>query len=505
MAHMNSHEAEFSSRFKCKLCNYVGVDNWNLKRHNVRKHRYATDLNNVMEDISVIRRIVDNRGGSERIVDDSAMRVVQDFGVIRRAVDNRDAIEQTADDSALSKKAAEDGGVSEQFVDDSKVSETTVGCSEMAVDDNEIAVVQTGVSMQNELNSEVSEMTVGDTEKTVDESEMNVNDSEKAVDDCGLGERNKDESGDSVRGIEVTNTSSDNDPEDQLALKTNGIANANHQYQINNELNITDNIDYDEDNVNQDNGINLTDDDNEFDDTDMFRSVSPIVLSRYEQIRRDIICERELRIAESGIMEDIGQAKKNLAPKKRSKKQNTSVNAEELSVKLRRSERTSKNPRALNTTKLSETSIEISEIKIEIKIELPDKIDDTDKSEVSTEITPVTEAETSLATDLVEGLIHSLLSSVVKSKTKTHKFKCKKCEYSARDNHNLTRHTEIMHSNLVHKCLICGAMFAEKSTFVNHKGNCHYTCPYPKCSKVISRLSKIDAHKRMHIKLLSRY
>ena len=42
----------------------------------------------------------------------------------------------------------------------------------------------------------------------------------------------------------------------------------------------------------------------------------PRDLSRYEQIRLDIISEREKLMADSGIMEEIWAAKQDVAPKK---------------------------------------------------------------------------------------------------------------------------------------------------------------------------------------------
>ena len=41
MAHLNSHNEMFLSKFQCDLCDYKGVDTWNLKRHKVRKHNAA--------------------------------------------------------------------------------------------------------------------------------------------------------------------------------------------------------------------------------------------------------------------------------------------------------------------------------------------------------------------------------------------------------------------------------------------------------------------------------
>ena len=38
MAHLNSHDEQFLSKFCCDICNYKGFDNWNLKRHKKRKH-----------------------------------------------------------------------------------------------------------------------------------------------------------------------------------------------------------------------------------------------------------------------------------------------------------------------------------------------------------------------------------------------------------------------------------------------------------------------------------
>ena len=39
MTHLNTHNVEYIARFKCDLCDYKGVDNWNLKRHKQRKHQ----------------------------------------------------------------------------------------------------------------------------------------------------------------------------------------------------------------------------------------------------------------------------------------------------------------------------------------------------------------------------------------------------------------------------------------------------------------------------------
>ena len=42
MAHLNSHNKQYTSRFQCKFCDYKGVDNWNLRRHIERKHNFAS-------------------------------------------------------------------------------------------------------------------------------------------------------------------------------------------------------------------------------------------------------------------------------------------------------------------------------------------------------------------------------------------------------------------------------------------------------------------------------
>ena len=85
------------------------------------------------------------------------------------------------------------------------------------------------------------------------------------------------------------------------------------------------------------------------------------------------------------------------------------------------------------------------------------------------------------------------------------KFKCKKCNYCARDNNNLKRHDEIMHSFVAIKCLTCSIVFSDKSSFTEHKLQCFYSCSYDSCEQRFKLKSRLEAHNRMHIKELSRY
>ena len=107
------------------------------------------------------------------------------------------------------------------------------------------------------------------------------------------------------------------------------------------------------------------------------------------------------------------------------------------------------------------------------------------------------------ATKAVDDLIAKILKTVTKSEVL--KFKCQLCDYSARDNYNLKRHSEIQHSEVLVKCLICTNEFSSKHSYEEHLNDCFYSCPYNNCSKKFKIKRRFESHNRMHIKLLSRY
>ena len=139
------------------------------------------------------------------------------------------------------------------------------------------------------------------------------------------------------------------------------------------------------------------------------------------------------------------------------------------------------------------------DIKIEIKLEFNENSNDIDA--------PIKE-DTDDTTENHEHAIRvafEVIERILKTVVKKNLFVCKKCEYSTRDNHNLARHTETMHSKLVIKCLTCSKVFEERFAFVKHRVDCCHVCIFAGCNKLFKKKSKFEAHERMHIKLLSRY
>ena len=410
MAHLNSHNEQYISKFKCDDCDYRGVDNWNLSRHKKRKHRNTLVIVNApVNEQPSIRNDKNSTSGTETM--------------------------------------------------EPQIAELT---------ENELVV------------------------NTVD-------DNPGAVDDHNIELRN----GDQV---------SENDKRDEMNNEDN------NENEIDNEINNEDEINnYEFDDWTSEDGSN---DSEEVDDdiqTDMLTSscLQNKPLSKYEQIRLDIIQEREQMIAESGIMGELSEAKDDLAPKRKVKKKKTRVNEE---TPLRRSGRnipdTSTILNSADTDIISSDNInnydadkirsntdniasdsKSSLIKIEIKVELVDDAESDDRS------------DSDFSSDNLLKMVDQLLSDVLSKATKgtSIKYTCEKCSYVARDNHNLRRHKEVMHSKLVMQCLTCSNVFQEKSAFVDHRKTCSYTCSFDKCTKKFINKSKFDAHKRMHTNMLSRY
>jgi DNA-directed RNA polymerase subunit RPC12/RpoP len=51
LAHLRTHDDSYLERFQCDLCDYKGVDMWNLKRHTARKH---SDIHLVPLNVNVV-------------------------------------------------------------------------------------------------------------------------------------------------------------------------------------------------------------------------------------------------------------------------------------------------------------------------------------------------------------------------------------------------------------------------------------------------------------------
>ena len=355
MAHLNSHNEMFLSKFQCDLCDYKGVDTWNLKRHKVTKH---------------------NAANWSPEPDSTAEQQLESLNIAYR---NR---VMTVNDEATEPN-------NNEIIDDQSI-------------------------------------------RSADHTDIEENDE-----------------------LEDNNKEADTSAADQ-----NQSDNEIHEHVV----------------------------------------PKPKQLSRYEQIRLDIITERDQMLADSGLLDEIHAAKQDLSPPKRVKTKVPNEHSKNLPV--RRSGRNCLSDSNCSISKPSEShnisnNSRSDEIKLEIKVELVEATEDSfgDEAEKEAEEAPI---ET-----VVDQIIDDLLSKAVR--TDSEKFKCKKCDYSARDNHNLQRHMEVMHSKLVIKCLKCAESFFEKALFIKHNPDCTYKCTFNNCSKTFIKKSRFDAHLRMHYKMISRY
>ena len=244
----------------------------------------------------------------------------------------------------------------------------------------------------------------------------------------------------------------------------------------------------------------------------------------------DIIEERQKMIEESDILKDLFEAKEALRDNKRK-----GVESGQLKEKIRktdefvkrRSNRLQKDnlesvPSDEDTdasgadtdasgadTDASDTEYEASDTDSETNTtEHPViiKIDVEIKDEVFDELDTASYQDETDATAIAQTIIEEILSKIkdAKSEKQYKKFNCDKCTYKSKDNYNLQRHKSIMHTVSLMKCIICDEIFLDKFSYLNHNPSCYYSCPYVDCSKKFKILSKIEAHKRAHIKLLER-
>lgn len=269
---------------------------------------------------------------------------------------------------------------------------------------------------------------------------------------------------------------------------------------------------------------------------------------QWEQIRLEIITEREKMIAESGILEDISELKRDMIHNNEKLKKRKSVekNKKESSTQVRRSDRIK-----TNTEETLVGEVDGDGIKLEIKIELMD-FDDTHKQSTETKtvdkITTVpenvnnkdqsdldvndhehnnnavvtneldendsrvtnggirtddaNEIRTDDTNEIVETVSEASETTVVGSK-RVKKYRCDKCAYTTIDNYHLKRHDE-MHFPSQVQCLKCDEICDTRYQYIEHSKTCFYRCPYFGCSKNFKIESKFEGHKRNHIKMLRR-
>ena len=252
-------------------------------------------------------------------------------------------------------------------------------------------------------------------------------------------------------------------------------------------------------------------------------------------------------IAESGILEDISELKRDMThSNEKLKKKSLEKNKKESSTQVRRSDRI-KN----NTEENLVGEVDGDCIKLEIKIELMD-FDDTHKQTTVTKtvdkITTVpekvnnkdqtdldvndhehnknavvtnelkendsretnggirtddaNEVRTDDTNEIVETVSESSETTVVGSK-RVKKYRCDKCAYTTIDNYHLKRHDE-MHFPSQVQCLKCDEICDTRYQHIEHSKTCFYRCPYFGCSKTFKIESKFKGHKRNHIKMLRR-
>ena len=272
---------------------------------------------------------------------------------------------------------------------------------------------------------------------------------------------------------------------------------------------------------------------------------APRKLCRWEQIREDIIKERDELIAASKIMDEIKHAKEDLvAPIKLGKikvgkidKKQTIDEGNESS--LRRSDRIKTNHDHKDRSERTITNYDNNdnhenEIKIEIKIEMLDSEDSQENQIISeveindslctgmdeiisqnetVEIAAVVENANNHRSeennngeiiDIIEGAHIDRISDKADHKVRRRSmFKCDKCNYATIDNYHLKRHNEI-HEVTPIQCLRCKRICETKYEFQQHSLNCFYTCPYIGCSKKFKINYKFEAHKRNHSEKLRR-
>ena len=395
--HLRSHNASYSDRFRCDLCDYKGVDKWNLRRHKLRQHR------------------------------DTSLQVSARVNATQLAPIN---IAQT--NQIMRSEATENNVIVNQIDVE----------TDMTSNDNEM--------VENGSNYDVTD---GDENNELSEDYVNVCELSDDIDEVA---------------VDLCETNDDSNELDGGTLLDKSITKDS--------------------------------------DESSGSSLSSRKLSRYEEIRLSIIQERNQRIADSGILESIDETKNEIIGKKKASRSKNKNNTEKPSSLIPRRSQRVENLSAPPSMKPGPDSVKIKkEYEIEIKLEFdPDSLTvEGDNSDIDTG-----GVREDLSDDIdVNKLVGDIIAKVLKSATKdvSNKFECTLCAYCARDNYNLKRHIEIQHSEIQVKCLICDNVFPNKFSFEEHLNNCFYDCPYDNCSKRFKIKSRFESHRRMHIKLLSRY
>ena len=234
----------------------------------------------------------------------------------------------------------------------------------------------------------------------------------------------------------------------------------------------------------------------------------------YEKIRNDIIKERETMIAESCILDEINEAKRDLIkhnkscktrPKTRRKKSEIPCN----SIK-RRSDRIKD-----KDTDITKNNI-LHDVKIEIKVELQNASEgENELIEVDTAVINASHSDV-IPRNLIENdnnVVNGAVMSVdvsdtsqvdrEKGETRGKKYSCDQCGYQTIDNYHLKRHSE-MHSPSQIQCLKCDTICDTKYHYTEHSRTCYYSCPYDGCSKKFKGQARLEGHKRDHVKSIRR-
>ena len=172
---------------------------------------------------------------------------------------------------------------------------------------------------------------------------------------------------------------------------------------------------------------------------------------------------------------------------------------------VRRSQRVeaSGSKKPVSTSSVLDSSAIKEEIKLEIivKVEITDSVEEgiSDDIQSSTDVANVDFDVAKAVKEIIDKVVKGV------SKERNVKFNCAICDYQARDNYNLKRHKEVQHGAIQLKCLVCDKEFASRFDFDTHFNDCFLECPVASCSKRFKTKRRLDAHKRMHTKLLSRY
>ena len=463
LAHLKFHEPSFLNQFHCDLCNYKGVSNWNLKRHKDRKHR----------DTSMPSKLKQFR------CDLCNYKCVSNWNLKRhKGRNHRDTFMDVSSPVEIEAIIFESDASVPQF-------DNEVTTNEITEINNELSV--------GSANDEINELNNVNNNELIEVNDKMPNDGDDITEVTA---------GDDIAGVTAGDGITEVTASDEFTEVPAGGDDIAGVTEV-------------QDQIPSGSGTsNLCD-------------LETGTLSRYELIRLSIIQEREQMIADSGIMESISEAKNDLIDRNKNKRKNEiSRNKARVNdqIPMRRSLRVTKPVQVSDTAEtISNTTEEEYDYEIEIEFEVNGDSADVktreaqnDNNELDIEIEKILDQilkkvvetreaqnDNSELTKEIMKIMDQMLKKVVNGESD--KFQCSKCGYKARDNYNLKRHIEIMHSNGIIKCLICNNVFSDKFVFDEHTSDCFRMCPYDNCVKRFKFRNKLEAHKRMHIKQLRRY